>query len=257
MYKKITKKILSAIAVAAFWILLWFIAARAVGLELLLPSPIAVVKRLSELASEKEFYIIAIGSVIRVLCGIALALICGVLLAVGTHISRVADAITAPLITVIKATPVASFIILALVWIDRSKLPVFISFLMVLPVVTTNLRTGLGEVDKGILEMAKVFKIGVFKKIFGIYIPSVMPYFTSAVKTSLGLAWKAGIAAEVLAVPKDSIGKKLAESKNYLETTELFAWTLLVIVLSLIIEFIFEALIARLMRKRRYSDVKN
>ncbi len=254
MLKKLAKKLPTAVVVALFWLFVWYMAAKAIGKELLLPSPGAVLHRLFELASEKEFYIITAFSVVRVLSGIFTAVVFGTLLAVLTHISRIANALASPILTVVKATPVASFIILALVWIDRSSLPIFIAFLMVMPVVCTNVKTGLGEIDTALLSMAQIYKVGLKGKLLGIYIPSVMPYFTSAAKTSLGLAWKAGIAAEVLAVPKNSIGKELFNSKAYFETADLFAWTVLVIILSLAIELVFETLIMRLMKKRRGKD---
>ncbi|MEE0969503.1 MAG: ABC transporter permease subunit [Clostridia bacterium] len=254
MQNKYIKKLIIFISVAAFWILIWFLAARAVGKELLLPSPMSVIRSLASLIKKKEFYIITLTSLFRVMSGIAFAVIFGISLAVITHISKIISALASPLLTVIKATPVASFIILALVWIERGRLPVFISFLMVMPVICTNIQTGLREVEPSLLEMAKVFKVHTLQCIRDIYIPSVMPYFTSAVRTSLGLAWKAGIAAEVLAVPKNSIGKELFNSKSYFETSELFAWTLLVILLSLVIEKIFESLISKLTRKRRGSN---
>ncbi len=254
MHPKFIKSLLKTLAVAAFWILIWYLAALQVGKELLLPSPLSVVKRLSELASTREFYITTAFSLLRVMTGIILAALIGVILAILTHISKIANALARPLITVIKATPVASFIILALVWLDRSELPIFISLLMVLPVVWTNLMTGLSEVDPKLLEMSKVYKVGSFQKLKSIYLPSVLPYFTSAAKTSLGLAWKAGIAAEVLAVPARSIGKELFNSKAYFETADLFAWTVVVIILSLVIELAFEAIIAKLSGKRRGAD---
>lgn len=254
--KRFIKTFFKTLAVAAFWILIWYLAARQVGKELLLPSPESVMKRLCEIMGTGEFYITTLYSLVRVMSGILLACAAGVLLAVLTHVSRLADSLARPLVTVVKATPVASFIILALVWIDRGSLPVFISFLMVLPVVWTNLMTGLKEIDGRLLELAKVYKIGFRQKLKGIYIPSVLPYFTSAAKTSLGLAWKAGIAAEVLAVPSRSIGKELFNSKAYFETADLFAWTFVVIILSLIIELVFEALISKL-TKRRTANAEN
>lgn len=241
---------LKFLAIATLWIIIWSIAARLIGKELLLPSPLSVLKRLGSLLKTSDFYITAAVSMIRVLLGIVTATLVGVLLAVLTKVSRLFDAITAPLVTVIKATPVASFIILALVWLDRSVLPIFISFLIVLPVVHTNVKTGIYEVDPKLLEMASAFKIGKLRTITKIYVPSVLPYFSSSVKSSLGLAWKSGVAAEVLAMPKMSIGKKLFESKAYLETTDLFAWTLVVILLSLIIEFVFKSLLTRFTVKK-------
>lgn len=257
MIKRILSSFIKTLAVTVFWILIWYGAARMVGKELLLPSPSAVFFRLLELVSQKQFYITTLYSLLRVTAGILTACAAGVLLSVLTHVSKPIYILARPLITVIKATPVASFIILALVWLDRSILPVFISLLMVLPVVWTNVSTGLAEVDPRLLQMANVFRVGRIQKLKGIYIPSVLPYFTSAAKTSLGLAWKAGIAAEVLAEPARSIGKELSDSKSYFETADLFAWTVVVIVLSLIIELVFEALISRLLLGRRRSNAKN
>lgn len=249
--KRALKALFRTLVVAAFWIAVWYAAARAVGTELLLPQPTAVFLRLCEIMQTSDFYVTTTASLIRVLLGIILATAAGTLLAVITHISRAANALIRPIITVIKATPVASFIILALVWLDRGRLPIFISLLMVLPIVWTNLMTGLSEVDMKYVEMAKVFSVSRAKIIKKIYIPSVMPYFSSAARTSMGLAWKAGIAAEVLAVPARSVGKKLFESKAYLETTDLFAWTAVVIILSLIIELVFEFAMSRLFGRRK------
>ncbi len=250
MAKKLFKNILTTLAVAVFWIFIWYLAALRVGKELLLPSPISVLKRLFEIMESREFYITTAYSLMRVMGGIILASVIGVLLSILTHFSKISKALVRPVITVIKATPVASFIILALVWLDRGNLPVFISLLMVLPVIWTNLTTGLGQIDIKLIELAKVYNIGFFQKINGIYIPSVMPYFSSSLKTSLGLAWKAGIAAEVLAVPTRSIGKELFNSKTYFDTADLFAWTVVVIILSLIIEFIFEAVLGKITGRR-------
>ena len=251
------KSLLKSLTGALFWLAVWYIAAAAVDKELLLPSPVAVLKRLGELSLTADFYITTAFSVIRVVSGIALATALGLILSLITHVSRIADALIKPLITVIKATPVASFIILALVWISRDRLPIFIALLMVLPVVWTNLREGLNRIDPKLIEMAKVFKSTPWQTLKHIYMPSVLPYFTASMRTSLGLAWKAGIAAEVLALPKKAIGKQLFDSKSYLETTELFAWTVAVIILSLIIELAFEAVVKSYQRKRRAQDAEN
>ena len=144
-----------------------------------------------------------------------------------------------PLITVIKATPVASFIILCLIWIPSRNLSVFISFLMVFPVVYTNLLEGLRQTDKQLLEMADSFGAGLGKKVEFVYLSQVMPYAATACKLGLGLCWKAGIAAEVIGIPTGSIGEKLYKSKVYLETPDLFAWTIVIIFVSMTFEKIF------------------
>ena len=255
MLKAFSKKLLKAFVAAVFWIFVWYISAKYVGKDLLLPSPKAVFIRLCEIAATKDFYVTTANSLVRISCGIIIATLTGIILAVIAHVSRILRVLIRPLMTVIKATPVASFIILALVWLDRGSLPIFISLLMVLPVVWTNLCEGLNQIDPQLLQLVKVYKVGFFRRISGIYIPSVFPYFTSAVKTSMGLAWKAGIAAEVLAVPARSIGKELFNAKSYFETTDLFAWTIIVILLSLVIELIFEALVA-FGRRGGYVNIK-
>ena len=247
---KNVKRIPKALAVLAFWLLAWSAAAHLVGRELLLPGPVVVLRRLAELCVSAQFWRTTAVSLLRILLGAAAALAGGTVLAVLTSRYGLLRSLFSPLLTIIKSTPVASFIILALVWLGRDILPAFITLLMVLPVVWSNVSTGITETDGKLLEMAKVFRFSPIKKLQVIYIPSVSPYFASACRSALGLGWKAGIAAEVLTVPSVSIGKNLYESKLYLDTPGLFAWTLTVIVCSLIIEKILIAGLARLENRR-------
>ena len=236
--KKISIKFLTTTAVAAFWILIWYLAAARVGLELLLPGPAAVGKRFWQLLSESVFYETMGASLVRVTLGISQAVLAGVILAILTAKLKVASAIFSPLITVIKSTPVASFAILVALWLGREKLPVFVTLLIVLPVVWSNVETGIKQVDRGLLEMARVYRVSAPRRVLGIYVPSVTPYFQSAFKTSIGLAWKAGISAEVIVNTPSSVGQKLFESKAYFETVDLFAWTAAVVLLNLILDAI-------------------
>ena len=222
--------------VALFWLEVWQVASQWVGQELLVPAPAVVLRRLGELAVTWTFWQTVLRSCLRIMEGFLLALMLGTLLAVGTSLSKGLRRLLYPLQSIIKATPVASFIILALVWISTRHLSIFISFLMVLPLVWSNLYQGIQKVDPKLLEMAKVFGLSTGKKLRGIYIPSVLPYFLSAATTGLGFAWKAGVAAEVLGKPSGSIGTMLSNAKIYLETPDLFAWTIVVILLSMAIE---------------------
>jgi NitT/TauT family transport system permease protein len=148
--------------------------------------------------------------------------------------------------TVIKATPVASFIILAWILMGASRVPSFITVLIVLPVIWTNLDVGFQKIDPQLREVAKIYRLSIWKRLRILVIPSLKPYFISAARTALGLAWKAGIAAEIITMPKNTIGTMIGESKLYILTSEMFAWTLVVILLSLAIEFLFSALLKRL-----------
>lgn len=244
--KKTIVSVGSALAVLGFWLSVWWLGAIRMGRELLLPSPHAVLTRLWELAFTADFWTIVLWSILRVMLGIALALIFGVLLALLTSYVPFMRRLFYPLLSVIKATPVASFVILALLWLGSSALPVFISMLIVLPVVWAAVSDGIAAFDRDLLEVCHVFRFPFGKRLRLLYLPTVAPYFLSACKTSIGMAWKAGVAAEILAVSPISIGKQLYEAKIYLETPDLFAWTLVVVLLSLVIEKLVTLLFQRL-----------
>ena len=244
-------KIASLLFSILFWILIWALLAYKINIDLLLPSPLDTLKAIASLASSADFWQITALSILRILIGIIIAVIVGVLLAMLTANLTVADSLLSPLMTVIKATPVASFIILALLWIDRNTLPVFITVLIVLPIVWANISQGIRAVDKDLLDVAKVYRFPFAKRLTKVYIPSVMPYFLAACRASLGMAWKAGIAAEVLCTPQNAIGTQIYLSKTYIETTELFAWTLVVILLSVTIEKLLIFSLSRIAKKLR------
>ncbi len=240
------RKLLTALTALLFWGGLWVLLSHLIGQELLLPSPLQVLRRLLELAETADFWSTAAWSILRVLAGIVSAALLGVLLAMLTEWSSVAKTLFSPVMTLVKSTPVASFIILALIWLGRSILPVFISGLMVLPVVWANVSAGIAGRDPQLLELARVYRLPRGRVLRRITIPSVLPHFRAALRSALGLGWKAGIAAEVLTVPQRSIGRMIYESKLYLETTDLFAWTATVIVVSLLIERLLLRLVAKI-----------
>ncbi len=203
---------------------------------LLLPSPVETASRLFFLIKSGAVLGSALPTVARVLSGYVAALLVGVLLAVPCALSPWFDRLMRPIRAAIKATPVSSFIILVMLWLTVGVVPAFISFLMVLPIVWTNVQKGLAETDGALLEMARMYRFGRVKTLLHIYAPSAMPHFAAACATGFGFAWKAGIAAEVIARPEFSVGKKLLDAKIYIETPDLFAWTLLVVLLSMLME---------------------
>lgn len=230
------KRIGKVLAALIFWIGAWAFAAWRLGMPLLLPLPASVARCLWRLMGSGEFWRITGVSLLRVLCGVIIAVALGTVLAALTESFGWLGDLLSPLLTVIKSTPVASFIILAILWMGRDYVPVFIVVLMALPVIWANVAAGIHTADNGLREMAKVYQFPLMRRLRRIWVPSVMPHFLSGCRTALGLAWKAGIAAEVLTVPANSIGKMLYTSKLNLEVEELFAWTAVVILLSLVIE---------------------
>ena len=242
--KLIRSKPVRTLLAALFWLALWQLLSAAVGSALLLPAPLSVVRRLFELMGTAQFWRTVLLSLLRISTGIAFALILGVITAVLTCRFALLDALLTPVISVIKTTPVASFVILVLIWLRRDYVPVLISALMVFPVVWSNVSAGIKNTDRSFLELARVYNFPFTKTARSIYFPSVLPYFRSACSSALGFGWKAGIAAEVLTVPGVSIGRMIYESKLYLQTTDLFAWTLCVILLSFLLEKLMLRLIS-------------
>lgn len=238
-----------------FWLAVWQLAAMGLARayphgSLLLASPAAVLYRLGQLAVTAAFWQTVGWSAARIFGGFLLSTLLAVLLAALAAWKNGVGELLAPLVAVIKAVPVASFIILALVWVESDALASLISFIMVLPVVYHNVREGLDAVDGQLLEMAHAFSLSRWKIFRCCYLPVLAPFVLSALTSALGLAWKSGIAAEVLGRPVRAIGRQIYDAKIYLETEDLFAWTLVVILLSILLEKLVTALLGRLSRSR-------
>ncbi len=232
MGKRITRKI----AAGAVWLLVWQLCWLAVGQDVLLPSPAGVARRLGQLVCTLPFWQQVGLSLLRILTGYLLALALGAALGALTARSRLADCLLSPALRTVRAIPVASFIILLFVLMSKEHIPTVTSFLMVLPVVWANVDQGVRETDPALLEMARVFRLSPGRVFRHIRLPAVMPFFLAAARTGMGLAWKAGVAAEVLAAPRLGIGRALYEAKVYLESEELFAWTAVIVAISVLLE---------------------
>ena len=250
--KKILKRAAITIAVLLFWILVWLFAAKKAGTELILPSPLQVISRLWELAKTTEFYTILGQSFLRVFTGFVAGILLGFLLGTLSYYLKFFHALISPVMTVVRATPVASFILVVLFWMTTDQVPTFISLLMVLPIVWQNTILGYEQKDAQLNEMAKVFHIPPFQTFWKIDLPQVLAFTMSAGKTALGLAWKAGVAAEVLALTKNSVGLMIYNAKMYLETVDLYAWTCAIILFSMALEKLFSILFAE--RRRQHAD---
>ena len=234
--KKFVFPFLKAVGVCGFWLLIWWLAAYAVNLPLLLPSPLQTIVALKDLIVTALFWKNLLLSLLRVLIGILLSLGIGTLLAVLTTKSSLLRTLLTPMIRMVQSVPVASFIVLACLWMNSAFLPILITSLIVIPIVWSNVSQGITSVDKDLVDVTNVFGFSPLKKCTRLYIPTVLPYFLAACRASVGMAWKAGIAAEVLAPPLIGIGRAMYISKTQLESAPLFAWTLVVILISFVTE---------------------
>lgn len=228
---------------AVFWLAVWWVLALIVGKELLIPSPPLVVRTLLELVVTGAFWRYTALTLLRITLGLLLGIVLGMLTALLTNRLSLLHALLAPAVRVVRATPVASFIILVLLWVANGRVPVVISALVVLPVIWESTAAGLRSVDRDLLEFARAYRLTRLDTWRRIVIPSMLPQLAAAVCTAIGLAWKSGVAAEVLCLPKAAVGTQVYFSKLYLDTPALFAWTLVVVALSLTVERIARRLL--------------
>lgn len=243
MKKKCIRQPFRTLLPIGVWVLIWQLSAIAVNKVLLIPRPWEVFVSLARLASTAIFWKTAGMTLLRIIIGTVAGTVLGCILAVLTKCSEIADAVLSPVIRLVRATPVASFIILILLWVAKTKVPAVVSGLVVIPIIWENVCAGIDSTDPLLLEMAQAYSFGRMKIWRYIYVPSVKPHLMSGISNALGLAWKSGVAAEVLCAPKLAIGTQIYNSKLYLETPELFAWTIVVIILSMIFEKIIKRVI--------------
>lgn len=232
----VSRAVARRIGAAVFWLAMWQAAAVAVHRDFLLASPLQVASTLVDLAPTADFWATVGWSLGRIALGFAGAAVIGAALAISAAAWPIAKTLWEPAIAAIRSAPVVSFIILLLLWTDSSHLPVFTSLLMVLPVMYANVLQGIAQRDKAMLEAAAVFRVPFRRRLVAIDIPAALPFLAAACRVGVGLAWKSGIAAEVIGVADGSIGERLYEAKVFLDSAELFAWTIVIVLLSVACE---------------------
>lgn len=221
------------------WIMLWQAAAMLMDSALLLPGPVDVLARFFALAGTAEFWGRVGFTLLRIVAGFVIGVVLGAVLAAIAMRFHRAGELFAPAMALAKSVPVACFVVLALIWAGASQLSVIVGVLVVAPIVYENVCVGVRATDVRLLEMAQVLRVPAARTFTAIYLPQVLPYFRAACASSFGMAWKAGVAAEIIAIPAGSMGEALYGAKIYFDTPDLFAWTLAVVVLSVLFEKAF------------------
>lgn len=250
--KAVAKKII----IILIWTGIWEIGSLLIGNVIFLPSPVQTVCALWNLFFDSDFISSILLSIKNIMLGFLYGVIIACFLGAASFKKGIfRDFIELP-VKVIRATPVASFTILALLWVNSKNLSVLISALMSFPIIYTNIIAQTDAADSRLLEMANVFDIRKKDKIRYIYLPSVLPGLLSGCQTATGLAWKSGIAAEVIGIAKNTIGNNLYQAKIYLETENVFAWTLVIIILSIFFEKLVVWLIGLLKDRLLYENAE-
>ena len=218
---------------------IWKAISMRINADIILPSPESVFKDLIKIVQSADFLTTVFATIMRAVSAFLIACIAGVIVGLITGFSKLAESLVKPIMIIIMSAPIISFILLALIWFKSGNVPIFATFLITFPIITANVRAGVRNVDIGLIEMARIYKVNKWRVLSEIYLPAIGPYLMAAVSTAVGLGWKVVVTAEVLSQPQFAIGTSLQNSKIYLETSSVFAWTLIAVVLS----FIFEILI--------------
>ena len=227
------------------WIGIWQLADLFIHNNIIFAGPFDMALTLAGLLKDGDFWLSLFHSSLRICLGFLSAFCLGILLgSLGWAFPLVKEFLKPPML-MIRSVPVASFVILALIWIGSENLSVFISFLVVVPMIYGATLAGLENMDQKLLEMSQVFSMPFLKKVRYLFIPAVHPYLVSSCRTALGMSWKSGVAAEVIGIPKASIGEQLYYTKLYLDTSGLFAWTFSIILISAVFEFVFLTLLKK------------
>ncbi len=245
------KKTLKGTAILTLWLLIWHVTAIIINDNFLIPTPLETLKALFALSQTWQFYLAVFKSIFRIIIGFILGVTVGFLGGIAANKFSLFNDITKPAMQVIRAVPVASFIILAFYSFESNEMPIFIAFLMVLPMIWSTTQTALSGIDDKFLELSKVYKLSFSKIFFKIKLPFIMPTLLTSCLTALGFAWKSGIAAEVICRPLIALGTLLNDNKNYYDMPAVFAITVVVALLSIILEIVLKQVVGRV------SNAKN
>ena len=240
-----TKKTLFTILSIILWIGIWWICSLLISNRFFLPSPLHTAEALFELLGSATFYKVVLLTLFRVLLSIVIGAVSGIALGILCHrFSWLFQFISLP-ISVIKATPVASFIILLWILLRGDSLAILVSVLMVLPIVFQNTIDGFSSVSVELIEVANLYNFTFKERLKVLYLPVIYRFIYPALITSVGLAWKAEIATEIIAYTRNSIGQNINDAKTALLTPTVFAWTLIIVTMSILLEYLARRLLGR------------
>ena len=228
-----------------FWLAVWEILALIVNHSYFLPSFTETLIAFIRLIKTAVFFKALLFTLLRVLAGLLGGILVGILLAVLSYKVKPIKSLITPIMSVIKATPVATVIIILWIALSANTLAIVIAMLMVVPIVWQNLIDGFSSISTELVEVCDIFELSFYKKMKYLLLPSVFKYFIPAVTTSIGLAWKAEIATEIIAYVKNSIGYYINDAKYYYESDTVFAWTLVIIIMSMTLEKLTKRLLSR------------
>lgn len=227
----------------AFWLLVWQLASMAVGSELLLAGPAAVLVRLAQLVPTAAFWSTVGFSLARIAAGFAAAFVLGLLLGLAAHRWHALAELLAPAVSFLKSVPIVCVIVLLLMWVGSVRVSAIAVFLAVFPAIYFSVLEGRAAANPSLGELLRVMGVPGWRRFLADTWQQLLPYLVATCRNACGMAWKAGVAAELIGSPRGSMGERIYQAKLLLETGDLFAWTIVVVALSWACEKAFLALL--------------
>lgn len=203
---------------------------------IILPSPKLVFTTFLVLLQNKETYIDIFYSSQRVLLGLCLAFSTGIPVGVLISLNKPLKELIMPLAKLLQATPVISWILLALIWFKIDIIPIFILFLNSFPILVINVYEGFLSIDKKLLDMSSFYKVSKIQKIKNLYIPSIVSHLLASTAIILSGSFKIIVMSEIITKINNGIGSNINSAWINIETEKILAWTIIAIILSFIIE---------------------
>ena len=232
------KNIIYFILGIIIFILLWFFISLKINSEIVFPNILTIIKKLIEIILEKSFYKDLFLSLIRVFITFILSFLLAIIFGILSGIFLYIRYMLMPIINFIRTIPTIPLILVAIIWFDNNTVPIFVSMLVIFPIMYDAVVNGIINVDKNLIDMSLSYNVSLKTQIISLYIPSIKPYILTAISQSMGITWKSILAAEILALPSLGIGSKLYESHLYLDTVSLFAYCLIAVIFNGIFEII-------------------
>lgn len=243
------KLLLTTFIPALIIITVWELVSLWLSSPIILPGPLEVSKSFADLSAQPIFWKHISYTILRTFLSFSISLCLSLFIGSLSGISRTADALLTLPMSIIKATPVVSFILLALFWFTSSQVPIFVSVLMTLPVMSSAVALGIKKTDPKLLEMAHTYGLSLKNRILHIYFPSIIPSFASGSLAAFGLSWKVVVAAEVISLPRYASGSALQTAKVHLETADVFSISLSIIILSFLCEILLAHVLSTLLKR--------
>ena len=218
---------------AAILLAAWETLARHVGQPELVPTIGRLAQAFMDAFLSAGFYQSLLATIGRGFLGLLISFIAALAIAPAMARSANVEALLRPLIGAMRAVPVISFILLALIFLNPESIPLLIAFLTMFPLLTENLSKGIRQLNPDLSEMARLFRLTRRDRLAQVTYPQIKPYLFSGLASAAGFGWRAIIMGEVLSQCLWGIGSEMKRAQNYIEVPDLIVWTLVAILLSL------------------------